>query len=155
MHEMQAIVTDVRGVSLSVCLSVMWSTRRHVQCVWGHSVQTLSNHFGLFFLYFVLRSAMMQMRMSALLRTCVGTDSVSTLTAASSVCVKLASPCQRRASSAKVLDTHNNIHATLFLLKCKLLSCFSVLNSLTKPGTPQPPQPHLITDDGLELEREH
>jgi len=29
MHEMQTIVTDVRGVSLSVCLSVTRSTRLH------------------------------------------------------------------------------------------------------------------------------
>jgi len=34
MHEMQTIVTDVRGVCLSVCLS-RGSSRRRVQCVRG------------------------------------------------------------------------------------------------------------------------
>jgi len=37
MHETQPIVTDVRGVSLSVRLSVRLSrgsTRQRVQCVW-------------------------------------------------------------------------------------------------------------------------
>jgi len=47
MHEMQTIVTDVRGVCLSVCPSV---TRR-VQCVRGLSVQPLPNYFELLLLF--------------------------------------------------------------------------------------------------------
>jgi len=49
MHEMQTIVTGVRGVCLSVCMSVMrlnWAS----QCR-GHSVEPLPYHFRLLFLY--------------------------------------------------------------------------------------------------------
>jgi len=45
MYEMQTIVTDDRGVCLSVCLS-RGSTRQRVQCVRGHSMQPLLNYFG-------------------------------------------------------------------------------------------------------------
>jgi len=45
MHDMQTIVTDVRGACLSVCLSV---TRLISALLCGrHSVQPLPNHFGL------------------------------------------------------------------------------------------------------------
>jgi len=53
-HEMQTILTDVRGGCLSVCLSVRrhsvrlsrgLNRRQHVQCARGHSVQPLSNYF--------------------------------------------------------------------------------------------------------------
>jgi len=52
MHEMQYIVTDVRGVCQSVTASLSVSLSRglagwRVQCVRGHSVQPLPNHFGL------------------------------------------------------------------------------------------------------------
>jgi len=40
MHEMWTIVTDVRGVCLSVCLSRGFLCR-------GHSMQPLPNYFGL------------------------------------------------------------------------------------------------------------
>jgi len=53
MHEMQTIVTDVHGVCPSVCLSRMHRMTPHSDAdlrlgfaVWGHSVQTLWNHFG-------------------------------------------------------------------------------------------------------------
>jgi len=51
---MQTIVTDVRGVCLSVSLSVMndsgsVSLSAAVSCAWGHSVQPLSNAIGLLF----------------------------------------------------------------------------------------------------------
>jgi len=51
MHEMQTIVTDVRGVcqTSSVSLSVTWLNSRRVR---GHSVQLLPNHFGLLFANF-------------------------------------------------------------------------------------------------------
>jgi len=46
MHEMQTIVTNVYGVCQSVCLSV---TRLNSASLCGnHSVQPLTNHFGLF-----------------------------------------------------------------------------------------------------------
>jgi len=41
MREMQTIVSDVRGVCLSVCPSVSLSVTR------GHSVQPFPNDFGL------------------------------------------------------------------------------------------------------------
>jgi len=46
MHEMQPIVTDDRGVCLSVCLSVSLSLSFTMR---GHSVQPLPNNFGLLF----------------------------------------------------------------------------------------------------------
>jgi len=46
MHEMQTIVTDVRSVCLSVCLSRSWIQQR-VQCVQRHSVQALPNDWPL------------------------------------------------------------------------------------------------------------
>jgi len=54
MHEMLTVVTDVRIVCLSVCLSCGLS-RRRVQCTpracaWGHLVQPSPNAFGLLFL---------------------------------------------------------------------------------------------------------
>jgi len=57
MHEMQTIVTDVRGVCRFVCPSVSQSVtrgstrQRRVLCARGHSVQPLSNYFG-FLLFF-------------------------------------------------------------------------------------------------------
>jgi len=47
MHEMWTIVIDFCGVCLSISLSVTWSTQLHMQCVWGHLVQPLPNHFGI------------------------------------------------------------------------------------------------------------
>jgi len=52
MHEMLTIVTDVRGVCLSVCLWRGLNRRRRVQCTprscaRGHSVQPSPNAFGL------------------------------------------------------------------------------------------------------------
>jgi len=55
MHERLTIVTDVRGVSLSVSLSVCHATKigdgacsvRRVQCTRGHSVQLSPNVFGI------------------------------------------------------------------------------------------------------------
>jgi len=48
MHDMQTIVTDLRGVcrSVSPSLYVCLSRGLALQC-WGHSVQPLPNHFGL------------------------------------------------------------------------------------------------------------
>jgi len=60
MHEMQTIVTDVRGVCLSVCLSRGLNWWRRVQCApraicaRGHSVQTSPNASGLLFIWFGL-----------------------------------------------------------------------------------------------------
>jgi len=50
MHEMQTIVTDVRGVS-TVGLSVSLSVTRlnSASLCGGHLVQPLPNHFGLLF----------------------------------------------------------------------------------------------------------
>jgi len=50
MHEMQTVFTDDRGVCLSVCL-LRGSARRHVQCIRGHSMQPLPNHFGLLLIW--------------------------------------------------------------------------------------------------------
>jgi len=48
MHEMQTIVTDVRGVCLSVRPSVCQSRAAQLGfTVRGHSVQPLPNDFGL------------------------------------------------------------------------------------------------------------
>jgi len=55
MREMQTIVTDVRGVCLSlsrsVCLSRGLNRRRRVQCTRGHSVQPLSNYYDHLFVF--------------------------------------------------------------------------------------------------------
>jgi len=50
MHEMQTIVTNVCGV----CPSVTRATQQHVQCVHGHSMQPLPNHFGLLIVFQIL-----------------------------------------------------------------------------------------------------
>jgi len=49
MHEMLTILTDVRGVCPSVCLSQSLNWQR--QCVQGDSVQPLPNAFSLLLTY--------------------------------------------------------------------------------------------------------
>jgi len=60
MREMLTILTDVRGVCLSVCLSRGLNRRRRgtirrVPCAHGHSVQPLSNYFDHLFIVVHIR----------------------------------------------------------------------------------------------------